>query len=283
MYKIGEFSKITQVSIRMLRYYDEHDLLKPCLVDDFTGYRMYSAEQIEPLNRIILLKNMGFGVKEIKTMLANWDGVLLREDLLKQIEKTKENIQAEQDKLMQIQGFLADLDNQEKKLNIQVVMKRIPSYHVVSIRRVMENYFCEGQLWQELGEALGGLANEKTYSFSIYHDLDYREEDVDIEVCVEAGEDYKLKEDSLIYRQVESVPMAACFMIYGPYSNISVAYKEFAYWLEQHPAYRMAGENRQICHVSMCHTQNPEEYVTELQIPLAYQEKSMAESANHKL
>ncbi|MDN9927223.1 MerR family DNA-binding transcriptional regulator, partial [Clostridioides difficile] len=53
MFKIGEFSKLTQVSTRMLRYYDETGLLKPAKIDSLTGYRMYSAEQISTLNRII--------------------------------------------------------------------------------------------------------------------------------------------------------------------------------------------------------------------------------------
>ena len=49
MFKIGEFSKLTQVSIRMLRYYDEAGLLKPASTDPWTGYRMYSADQIPTL------------------------------------------------------------------------------------------------------------------------------------------------------------------------------------------------------------------------------------------
>ncbi|PHV69488.1 hypothetical protein CS063_15605 [Sporanaerobium hydrogeniformans] len=46
MFKIGEFSKITQVSIRMLRYYDEHKLLVPYVVNQSNNYRLYSAEQM---------------------------------------------------------------------------------------------------------------------------------------------------------------------------------------------------------------------------------------------
>ena len=46
MFKIGEFSKLTQVTIRMLRHYDEIGLLKPAFVDEWTGYRMYSVEQV---------------------------------------------------------------------------------------------------------------------------------------------------------------------------------------------------------------------------------------------
>lgn len=50
MFRIGEFSKLTQVSVRMLRYYDEAGLLKPVEVDKWIGYRMYSVEQIPVLD-----------------------------------------------------------------------------------------------------------------------------------------------------------------------------------------------------------------------------------------
>ena len=42
MLKIGEFSKLTRVSIRMLRHYDEIGLLRPTETDAWTGYRYYS-------------------------------------------------------------------------------------------------------------------------------------------------------------------------------------------------------------------------------------------------
>lgn len=269
MFKIGEFSKITQVSVRMLRYYAEQELLNPCVIDASSGYRLYKASQIEELNRIILLRDLGFQVKEMKKMLESWNPEFIKSNLLMQIEKTKNQIQLEQNKLAQIQGYLLDLENQDKKLNIQIIMKKIPMHHVLSLRRVMPNYFCEGMLWEELCKRIGGKKNiDSKACISIYHDKDYREQNVDIEVCVIAEKEYPDLKEPLIYRQVQGVDMAACFMIYGPYENISIAYKEFAYWLEQHEEYCMAGENRQICHVSMYHTSNPEEYITELQIPL---------------
>lgn len=268
MFKIGEFSKITQVSIRMLRYYDEQKILVPEITDPVTGYRMYSADQIDRLNRIVLLRNMGFNVKEMKKLLTDWNTESLRGILTEQIEKTRSEIEAGENRLTQIQGFLSDLNNQERQLDIQVIIKEIPEYHVISLRRTVTDYYCEGLLWKELGERITGLEGHK--SFSVYHDLDYREENVDIEVCVVVDEDYPNINGDLIFRQVNGVKTAASFMVYGPYSNISMAYREFAYWLEQHPEYRMSGENRQICHVSMCHTDEPEEYITELQIPLTY-------------
>lgn len=65
MLKIGDFSKISRVSIRMLRHYDEIDLLKPIQIDPFTGYRYYSEEQLLVVGRILALKNMGFRLSTI--------------------------------------------------------------------------------------------------------------------------------------------------------------------------------------------------------------------------
>jgi DNA-binding transcriptional MerR regulator len=65
MFKIGDFSKISQVSIRSLRHYDEIGLFKPAHTDPFTGYRYYSADQLPRLNRIIALRTLGLSLEEI--------------------------------------------------------------------------------------------------------------------------------------------------------------------------------------------------------------------------
>src|SRR5512134_2804859 len=71
MIKIGDFARLSQVSVVTLRYYDEMDLLKPVKVDAFTGYRFYSADQLPRLNRILALKDFGFSLEQIKLMLAD--------------------------------------------------------------------------------------------------------------------------------------------------------------------------------------------------------------------
>lgn len=73
MFKIGEFSKLTMISIKMLRHYDEIGLLAPETVDSFTGYRYYSARQLEAAGKIQALKSMGFGLATIREILAQYD------------------------------------------------------------------------------------------------------------------------------------------------------------------------------------------------------------------
>lgn len=93
--RIGEFSKLTGVPIRTLRYYDEIDLFKPVDIDLFTDYRYYKEEQVEDLNLINELKKVGFSLEEIKN---NWDKfsdeVMLKkkEELLKMKEDINESI-----------------------------------------------------------------------------------------------------------------------------------------------------------------------------------------------
>src|SRR5260370_40931617 len=69
VFKIGDFSRLSLVSVKALRYYDELGLLKPARVDEFTGYRYYSASQLTRLNRILAMKDMGLSLEQIALLL----------------------------------------------------------------------------------------------------------------------------------------------------------------------------------------------------------------------
>ena len=73
MLKIGEFSKLSRVSVRMLRHYDEIGLLKPAETDCFTDYRYYREDQLPTVCRITALKDMGFSLADIVTILSVYD------------------------------------------------------------------------------------------------------------------------------------------------------------------------------------------------------------------
>lgn len=150
MFKIGEFSKLTQVSIRMLRYYDETGLLKPAKIDKFTNYRLYSSEQIPTLNKIIFLRDLGFNISEITLALNQWNDKFIV-GLLDNKQLAVENaIKSEQDKLSKIEQAKKDIQAKNLKIHYNVSIKSIPSYQVFSLRRVVPDYYAEGTLWKQM-------------------------------------------------------------------------------------------------------------------------------------
>jgi DNA-binding transcriptional MerR regulator len=73
MFRIGEFSRLARVSIKTLRHYDDEGLLRPAHVSR-NGYRYYSAAQLDTLQRILVFRDLGFSITEIRTFLvANVD------------------------------------------------------------------------------------------------------------------------------------------------------------------------------------------------------------------
>ena len=91
MLKIGEFSKLSRVSVRMLRHYDEIGLLKPAEIDRFTDYRYYREDQLPTAGRIAALKDMGFSLADIVRILEVYDD---REKLEKFFAARQEELEA---------------------------------------------------------------------------------------------------------------------------------------------------------------------------------------------
>lgn len=93
LYKIGEFSKLVNVPVKTLRYYDEINLFKPQEIDLFSGYRYYSDKQLTDLEVILNLKEVGFSLEEIKKNKNNYNDALMqkKKSELMQEQKILEN------------------------------------------------------------------------------------------------------------------------------------------------------------------------------------------------
>lgn len=271
MLKIGDFSKLTHVSVRMLRYYDNGGLLKPSYIDPVTGYRMYSAEQVPILQKIILLRDLNFGVSEIKEILQNWDDGYLVQCLHNKIRNIEQIIEMEQKRKEQVHLAISHIEAQKFDQYYNVTIKSMPSYPVISLRRKVASHFEEGQLWTELMDFVNKehVEYEKgsQNNIAVYHDEEHLDSCVDIEVCLmvkQLGEN----KCGFTYRTLEAVDKMACMMVYGSYENIAVAYRSFADWLDKNQPYAMGKSSRQVTIIDYQDTDNPEEYLTEIQIPL---------------
>ena len=143
MFRIGEFSRLTQVSVRMLRFYDEAGLLTPAEVNKWTGHRLYSAEQIPRLNKILYLRDSGLNVSEIALALT-----MDEQSLLAQLDKKRAEIeraiQAEKEKLRKIELAKHEMQNGKGELHYNICVRSIPAYPVLSLRRVVPDYYSEG-------------------------------------------------------------------------------------------------------------------------------------------
>ena len=128
MYKIGEFANVVKSNIKTIRYYDEIDLLKPKVIDKFTSYRYYDEDNVREYYAIILLKQMGFSLEEIKLYKDNLsDDIFLkqREKLLKAIldmkntikiiDKTRSNIVNGKIKLDEFDYEIVNINTKKKE------------------------------------------------------------------------------------------------------------------------------------------------------------------------
>ena len=104
-------------------------------------------------------------------------------------------------------------------------------------------------------------------NIAFYHDIDHKDKNVDVEVGLVVD---KLGENKngFVYREVEAIEKVAYAMIYGPYKNLAKGYEKLAYYLEENNMKMTDSPSRQICHIGVDDTENPEEYLTEIQIPI---------------
>lgn len=122
MVKIGYFSRLSQVPVKTLRYYDQIGLLKPAHIDTFTGYRYYAISQLSRLNRILALKDLGLSLDQIGRILT---GELSAEDLRSMLHLRRSQLQKE---VRAVEEMLARV---EARLHIIEMEKAMPDYEVV--------------------------------------------------------------------------------------------------------------------------------------------------------
>lgn len=184
--RIGLFSRLTAISVRMLRYYQEQHVLEPFVIDPFTGHRFYAPAQLMDAHWIVRLRDAGLPVGEIGEIMAHrGDPARLRAIM----SIHGERLSGERSRLDQMSAAFDRMNAylQESTMDINVRQIRMPAMTVAALRRVLPSYNDEGELWQEIGplmEQSGARMpdHDEGVGGATFLDPEYRESDVDVEV-----------------------------------------------------------------------------------------------------
>ncbi|MCD7097367.1 MerR family transcriptional regulator [Stenotrophomonas sp. MMGLT7] len=187
--QIGLFSKLSQLSVRMLRHYQQHGLLVPAHVDPFTGYRYYRTGQLHEAERIRQLRDAGFVVTRIAAALAAMDDPPRLSALL---DLQRERLDAQSRQLQLRQSALERLIHsmREIAMHFDVRQTLLPAMTVAALRHTVATYASEGELWQRLMPLVARSGAEPAaagMAGATFHDEEYREADVDVEVWLQVA------------------------------------------------------------------------------------------------
>lgn len=272
MFSIGEFARHGRVSVRMLRHYDAIGLLAPAHVDARSGYRAYEAVQLARLNRIVALKDLGFTLQQVGSIL---DDAVSAPELrgmlrLRQVE-LRSQIAADTARLAQVEARLQVIGNEGAMPTDEVQLKRIPAVRVAEVTGTAPG-FEPGAI----GPVIKPLYNElrcvleKAGVAPVGPAIAYYEDGADGAVVVHAAVPVNAEPgDGAGYTIVDlpELAQAATIVHRGPMDTVLSTIQTLAKWMDTN-GYRSAGYSREL-YLHYGHDDNPDAWVTEVQEPIA--------------
>ena len=266
--KIGEFSKMMQVTVKTLRLYEQKGLLQPDEVDEWTGYRFYSITQMQRLSTIRSLQGMGFSLAEIKEIFDNDLSVPPLEQLEQKIVECERQIHILQGRMQ----LLLSMRDSRKEINKmeKFSIQTLPSIIVASHREVIKN-------WQDIGplcinvigpemHRLGCRCPMPGYCFTVEHSKEYKPTDIDIEYC-EQVEEMGLDSAIIQFKRLPEVPTALCMTHYGPYERFYESFTELFRYIEEQ-GYHVVGQHRTVYIDGVWNQKDPEKWLSVIQVPV---------------
>ncbi len=272
MFKIGDFSKICQVSIRSLRHWDDLGLLRPAYTDPSTGYRYYAVDQLEQVNRIVALRGLGLSLKETARLQSEDISVseiwgMLR---LKQAE-LRQQIDDSQSQLVMIETRLDQIQQEGKMPDYEVSLKVARPQQVLHLREIMPSIDYLAQRIMTVNSLRSTIASAAANPLiAIFHDSGLNDAELDVELAFAAPSERRsiprLQEGgSLDYGELPGVELLACTIHRGPWLSLAAGYMSLGRWIHAN-GYEIAGPSREIFH--HIGPQADETTITEMQFPV---------------
>ncbi len=220
MFRIGDFSRIARVSARALRFYDEIGLLAPAHADPQTGYRYYTVTQLAQLNRITVLKELGFSLEQIADILKSKLGAAeLRSMLMLRRNDAQRALAAETQRLRHIETRIAQIEAEGALSADDVIERAEPVRRLLSLRRTVGSFGEARTLIGALRERARVLLPKAhgCQLVAIAHTPQYESDEIDVEFGYSVDE-LKLAEPSktsdLQLRELPAVArMVACVRV----------------------------------------------------------------------
>ncbi|HYD80698.1 MAG TPA: MerR family transcriptional regulator [Paucimonas sp.] len=264
-YTIGEFSKITGLTVKAIHLYHEKRLLVPNVVDRETGYRYFDERNVEKARAVALLRDMEFSLAEIAEILDGHDD---ESEILGFLERKKEDIESRIRRMKSVSASIETILRHERDAaamsatsRFDIAERKVEPVLIASIRW-RGRYADSGKAFSRLGRAAGfGIAGKP---LGLYYDLEYKEEDADIESCFPVRR--KIAADGILCREL---PAGECVSLLhlGPYDQLFRSYAKVFDYLQRNGC-RAEPPIREIYHKGpgMIFKGNPRKYLTEIQI-----------------
>jgi DNA-binding transcriptional MerR regulator/effector-binding domain-containing protein len=269
VHSIGDFSKITGLTIKTLRFYHEKGVLVPAYVDRDTGYRYYDARQIDKARVITQLRSLDFSLGQIAAILSNYDD---ESDILDHLQQQREVIE---ERLRQCRRIATALDNiirkerearaAMQKATFEVEEKTLEPLLIAGVRMKGRYSDC-GKGFAKIGKALWGSISGKC--FLLHYDSEYKEDDADFEACMPIRAAKAVEGISI--RELAGGPCVA-LLHKGSYEELSRSYAKILAYVKD-KGYDIVVPTREVYikGPGMIFKGNPKKYLTEIQIPVFF-------------
>jgi DNA-binding transcriptional MerR regulator len=267
MFGIGDFARLGLVSVRMLRHYDAIGLLRPAHVDPATGYRSYQAAQLSRLNRIVAIKDLGFTLEQVRTIL---DDKVSAEELHGMVRlrraQLESRISADLARLRGVEARLRTIETEGSMRTDEIVIKTVAAARVAQLSARAASYESEdiGPVIQPLYRELCDRMEAASVAIAGPGIAYYLPED-DGAVLVHAAFPVAVDPSDGYDFQVVGLPAietVATIIHHGSMEGIGSTYQSLAHWVEEN-GYRAEGLARE---VYLHCPDNLDEWVTELQM-----------------
>ncbi len=270
--KIGQFARIGHVSIATLRYYDQHGLLKPNALDPVSGYRYYSLDQLPRLHRILALKDLGFPLEQIASVLEHEPSLdqLCAMFELKQAQ-TQHMITLEQARLKRIAARLRQIEQEGKMPTYEILVKCVEPLLVASIRGTIPLGEDLAQGYEKIAAYLEQqhIVSSQPSLLLLHSRYELHNEILAIDVETAVPISTVLPTSGLISIRTLPARLMACTVHTGDSLSLGRAHLALHGWLKEN-AYQLIDTPRHV-YLQRWDPLNPGKHITELQFPIADQ------------